>query len=447
MANYRGGSFVTAGSQAFEEAAAKSNAAAAASRQQASKPATNASALEYRAGKARYGSSSAWYDAAVKEQKDKDDFVKTLQKQLDYRKQNEWSSSIGGGIDELYGVKNTASEGVKTVEELEKELSKAQAELKQANLSLKYATEWRHYDADMEWLDNVEKSGQEWGTLSDTLGNMTSKLEAEYNEQLKAYTEAQQQNERIDLARRQGGVPKEVGYTYTSEEQLAKMYADLMKTGELRDMASRRYNYSLDELATDKQAVQRGQLMGQHLLDMDAQNAERNMEAYVQNHVKGDTLGALRESYRNDKSGIRPTDEWNDTQRNRYYVLLDRQGEQAANDYALTVNNYINASKEEAESKKFYDWGYAQDATWYGKTLRGLAGTAATVVTMPGELGDYINKVERSAASGFYVTDGDIKMHDMAHAITQGRADSLNELGTVGDKGLGDIYQIGRAHV
>ena len=442
MANYRGGSFVTAGSQAFEEAAAKSNAAAAASRQQASKPATNASALEYRAGKARYGSSSAWYDAAVKEQKDKDDFVKTLQKQLDYRKQNEWSSSIGGGIDELYGVKNTASEGVKTVEELEKELSKAQAELKQANLSLKYATEWRHYDADMEWLDNVEKSGQEWGTLSDTLGNMTSKLEAEYNEQLKAYTEAQQQNERIDLARRQGGVPKEVGYTYTSEEQLAKMYADLMKTGELRDMASRRYNYSLDELATDKQAVQRGQLMGQHLLDMDAQNAERNMEAYVQNHVKGDTLGALRESYRNDKSGIRPTDEWNDTQRNRYYVLLDRQGEQAANDYALTVNNYINASKEEAESKKFYDWGYAQDATWYGKTLRGLAGTAATVVTMPGELGDYINKVERSAASGFYVTDGDIKMHDMAHAITQGRADSLNELGTVGDKGLGDIYQL-----
>ena len=149
----------------------------------------NLSKLAYEAGKKKYGSSSAWYDAVTKDQQDKKSFVETLQKQLDYRKQNEWASSIGGGIDELYGVKNTASEGVKTVEELEKELSRAQAELDRANLNLEYATEWRHYDADMEWLDNVEKSGQEWGTLSDNLGTMASNLEAKYNEQFAAYTE------------------------------------------------------------------------------------------------------------------------------------------------------------------------------------------------------------------------------------------------------------------
>ena len=442
MANYRGGTFVTAGSQAYEEAAAKSSAAAAASRQYArtttTPKKTDSSVLSYRAGKARYGSSSAWYDSAVQEQKDKKSFVDTIQKQLDYRKQNEWANSIGGGIDELYGVKNTASEGVKTVEELERELSRAKAELEQANLNLEYATEWRYYDADMEWLNSVNESNQDWGFVSDNLGTMASNLEAKYNEQFAAYTEAVAQNERIDLARRQGGVPAEVGYTYTSPEQLAQMYAELQQTGELREMASRRYGYSLDELAKDSTAVKRGELMHKHLLTMEAQAAEQNMDKYVENHIKGDTLGALRESYRNDKSDYRPNESWSKEQLNRYYVLLDRQGEEAAGKYAVDVNSYNNAVAFQTNTEGAYNWG-AGGETGIG---RGLVGTAATVASMPGELGEFIYKLERVSATGAYTGHADPKFHDYAHAIASGRADRLNSLGTIGDKGLGDIYQL-----
>lgn len=403
----------------------------------------SASLQNYLSNKATYGSSDKWYDEAEKEQKDAETLVEKLEQQLKYREQNEWASNLTGGIDELYGVKNEPSENYKSSEELSKELEQAKAKLKNAEENLKYASEWRDYDGDMAWLDSVAESGQDWDYVSDNLNTMSKNLDVTYDEKYKAIVQAQKNNEDLDMLRRQGGIPSEVGITFTSPEEIARMEAELAQIGELRDMAYRRYGYSLDELAKDSATVERGRLRNEHLLTMDAQNAERNMDEYVQNHVKGDTLGALRESYRNDKSPYRPTEEWNNTQLNRYYVLLDRQGEQAAADYAVDVNSYINASKEKAAGQKFYDWGNKKNGAG-----RGFVGTLATVAAMPGELGEYINKVERVAYTGTYVGDGDLKFHDVARQITQGRADRLNAFEINGqevkvlDKGLGDIYQL-----
>ena len=410
----------------------------------------NPSFSAYLSGKKKYGSSSAWYDAASEEQKEKQSFVESLQKQVeDARKRgrtrwHETKEENAGKLNRTsatWGAENWDRDS-KTVEELETELSKAQKELERATDNLKYATEWRHYDADMAWMDTVKDSGQDWGFISDNLGTMASNLSAAYDDKFKALAQAQKNNEDLDKLRRQGGIPAEVGIAYTSPAEIAKMEAELAQISELRDMANRRYGYSLDELGKDSAAVERGRLMSEHLLTMDAQNAERNMEEYVQNHVKGDTLGALRENYRNDKSAFRPTEDWNDTQRNRYYVLLDRQGEQAANDYAVNVNSYINATKEQEASQQYYDWGYGADANGWGKLARGAAGIGATVAGMSGELGEYINTLERVAYTGAYVGDGELKLHDIAEEITQGRSDSLNELGTVAGKGLGDLYQL-----
>ena len=52
----------------------------------------------YLQNKEKYGSSSEWYKAAQEEEKKQSEFVKALEKQINYRKQNEWASSIGGGI-------------------------------------------------------------------------------------------------------------------------------------------------------------------------------------------------------------------------------------------------------------------------------------------------------------------------------------------------------------
>lgn len=399
----------------------------------------NLSKLAYEAGKKKYGSSSAWYDAVTKEQKDKKSFVETLQKQLDYRKQNEWASSNGGGIDELYGVKNTASEGVKTVEELEKELSKAQAELDRANLNLEYATEWRHYDADMEWMDNVKNSGQDWGFVSDNLGTMASNLSAAYDDKFKALAQAQKNNEDLDKLRRQGGIPAEVGIAYTSPAEIAKMEAELAQIGDLRDMANRRYGYSLDELASnDKQSVERGKLRADHIAEMEERAYSENIGGYIEGMESGQ-IGSVTgvDIYKGNRRDFRPTDTWNEEQLNRYYVILDRQGEQAAADFAVKTNTYNNLLAQQEGVQGAYEWGNAENGIG-----RGLAVTAATVATSPERLVSFVDKARRVEATGAYTGTTELWAHDYLDAAAQGRADKLNELGTVAGKGLGDIYQL-----
>lgn len=393
----------------------------------------------YLQNKEKYGSSSEWYKAAQEEEKTQSDFVKELEKQINYRKQNEWASSIGGGIDELYGVRDTESEGVKSVAELEKELEDAKVKLNNATENLKYATAWKDYDADMAWLDNVKQSGQKWEDLSPLLGQMSEATQTVYDKKLQQIIEAQRQNARIDQMKRQGGIPPEVGFKETSAEQLAQWQAELNELAELRDMASRRYGYSLDELGKNSQVLERGALRAEHVRRMAEQNSQKAKEEYAANHIKGDTMGGVREVRSKDKTSFMPADTWSEQQLNRYYVILDNEGEYAAEQYAVKVNTQNNLEAREEAVHGWYDFGYAAGEKGIG---RGLVGTAATVLAAPSAMESYLEKAQSVWATGVYTGDARVRLTDKAQALVQGRADRLNEYGTVGEKGLGDLYQL-----
>lgn len=402
------------------------------------------------AAKSSGKSTSEWYDSAVEEEKQQSEHVKTLQQQLEAAQKQgkdryhltDKQQTEGKTVNRPWMAENWDRADTKSVEDLQKELSAAEAKLKTAQTNLGYATEWRHYDADMAWLDNVNNSEQSWDEVSRALNGMQQNIEQKYAETYAALEQAKKENEMVDRQRRQGGLPTEVGLRYTSGEELAKMEAQLLELSELNAMASRRYGYSLDKIGEDKKAIERGKLRAGHISTMAEQQHEAAMDEYVQTHTKGDTLGAVRESMRNDRSDFMPTDLWSDEQLNRYYALLGSGRDEEANLYAVNVNTYNNNMATEAKTKGVYDWGYAEGANGWDKTARGLAGTAAVVATAPGQLGSYLNKVERVAATGVYAGSANPGLHGYAQALTQGRADSLNKLGSIGDKGLGDLYQL-----
>lgn len=427
-----------AGSKAAEQGIKESTAAAAAvrySRKSTSPP--SASQVAYAAGKRKYGSSSAWFDKAEKEQQEKQKLVDSLKDQIKYRELNDWANNVGGGIDSLSPYQDKPSENYKSLEDLQKELKVAEHQLKNAQTDFNYASEWKDYDGDMAWLDSVAESGQDWGYVSDNLGVMAGNLEQKYEEKLKAYTEAQKQNKALDD--RRGRVPSEVGYSYTSPEQLAQMAAELEQLGELRDMANRRYGYSLDELASnDTQAVERGKLRAGHIAEMEERAYSENISGYIEGMESGQ-LGSVTgvDIYKGNRRDFRPTDAWSEEQLNRYYVILDRQGEEAAANFAVKTNTYNNLLAQEEGVQGAYEWGNAENGLG-----RGLAVTAANVLTAPERLVSYIDKARRVEATGVYTGTPELWAHDYLDAAAEGRADKLNELGTVAGKGLGDIYKL-----
>ena len=137
-----------AGSNAANEGFyASANAAAKSSPKSIKAP--DASQVAYSAAKRKYGSSSAWYDAAYNNQQEKQGFVDELKQQIKNANKLNNQTNFGGrhGMRELgLASANFALDtGGKSVEDLQKELAAAERQLANANVDLEYATEWRHY--------------------------------------------------------------------------------------------------------------------------------------------------------------------------------------------------------------------------------------------------------------------------------------------------------------
>lgn len=452
MSNYRGGQFVTAGSQEYKEVQAEISAAAASRRNAATTTtvrATNPSTAAYKAGKAMYGSSSKWYDAAVEEEQQQSQYVNTLKGQLEAaQKQNkdryhltDKQQAEGKTVNRPWMAENW-DRNTKSVEELQKELSAAEAKLKNAQSNLEYATEWRDYDADVAWLDTVAQSGQDWGMLSDALGDMSGKLEKSYDDAMRALSNAQMHNAQIDSGL--VGVPSEVGYTYTSPEEMAKLQKQADDLREIKRMTDRRYLMSLDKLGEDAQTLERGKVKADDIAKASAEAYSKNLQANIAAMESG-AQGSISmvDIYKEDQRDFQPSDLWTEEQLNRYYVLLDRN-EEAARSYAVKVNTYNNAEAQEQAAMSAYELGKSKyklgdKEIGLGK---GLAGTAAYVLTAPERLFSYVDKVNQVRAKGVYTGSADAWGHDYVDAYVKGRSETLNELGTIAGKGLGDIYQL-----
>ena len=420
----------------------------------------------YLAGKTKYGSSSAWYDAAVKEQKDKQSFVDTLQYQLSEKQKGTKDryhltgkqKAEGKTANRPWMSENWSVNDGKSLEDLQKELEQAKVYLTRADEELKYALEWKNYDADMSWLDSVKESGQDWGFVSDNLYKMYGAIDSRYNELMDSIQKAEKNNGYLDNLRRQGGIPAEVGFEYTGEEEIARMYDELYELGELRDMANRRYSYSVDELIKKGDDVRLGRVKA-YAYNKDAEEANAQARAeYAENHVKGDTMGGVWDVLRTDQSSYSPGESWSEDQLNRYYVIFQRQGAEAAKKFAAEVNTYNNLEHRNQDMEKFRAFGAErsmEDAEgFWGKlgagladTGRGLAGTALEVAGMPGDLLRYLDKTQDVIATGTYTGDTNASvfkygLSDYGGAISEGRAETLNQLGTVSGKGLGDLYRL-----
>lgn len=422
----------------------------------------SASFQNYLSNKATYGSSSAWYNSAVKKQGQKQQQISTLEERIKNASKinSQTKFGTGHGMRELnIASANFALDtGGKTVEELQKELEQAQRELAVLDEDLANAAQWRHYDVDMEWLENVNKSGQEMGFVSDNLYQMYGAIDSKYNELLDSIQEAEKNNSYLDNLRRQGGIPAEVGFEYTGAEEIARMYDELYELGELRDMANRRYSYSVDELIKKGDDVKLGKVKADaYNKDAEAANEQARAE-YAKNHVKGDTMGGVWDVLRTDQSNYSPGESWTEEQLNRYYVIFQRQGAEAAKKFAAEVNTYNNLDQRNQDMEKFRAFGAERTMDnaegFWGKlgagladTGRGLAGTAGEVLGMPGDLLRYLDKTQDVIATGTYTGDKGPSifkygLSDYGRAISEGRAETLNQLGTVSGKGLGDLYRL-----
>lgn len=144
-----------------------------------------------------------------------------------------------------------------------------------------------------------------------------------------------------------------------------------------------------------------------------------------------------------------PSSDWSEDQLNLYYAILSQKGKDAADDYARGVINENNAKEKAKETSGIANWARNAD------TLGGKIGSTALalggqVVSMPGKLGDWMNKATQVLTTGSYVDTKGAGLGDYTDAAMSNVAARQNEqYGTlnedipiIGGKGVGDLTQL-----
>ena len=148
-------------------------------------------------------------------------------------------------------------------------------------------------------------------------------------------------------------------------------------------------------------------------------------------------------SLREDTSWQRPTDKWNDEQRDMYGYLYENNREEAYN-YARLTSNKINQAELDEKIEAIENWS----------TQSGLHMTAATlgaIASMPLSLADTMAAMTEYQARGFITTSNTVTptvLHDSAisaisNALNEKSGTLDEDLFIIGGKGLGDVYQLG----
>lgn len=140
--------------------------------------------------------------------------------------------------------------------------------------------------------------------------------------------------------------------------------------------------------------------------------------------------------YRNDDSYKRPNDDWSEEQKNIFGYLYMTSPVEAFK-YAMETNSNNNRAKEQESIKKITD--SATSGFWAG-----AGHTIGSIATAPLGLADYINNLAMISAGRPVTSDGVVSPFEYSQAVTGGISQHLNEkYGTIGDKGLGDLYGLG----
>ena len=170
---------------------------------------------------------------------------------------------------------------------------------------------------------------------------------------------------------------------------------------------------------------------------------EKALAAFA--HTSDSTLPAAGvteayHGYREDTTYREPDERWNDDQRNTFGYLYAIDPERAY-EYALEVNNALNAGEKQEKLDKISD--SAKDNK-VGHTLGAIAAS-------PLGLADYLSDLTESAARGTITQKEFVTPFEYSQAATGAIAQDLNEKGgtidedvfILGGKGWGDVYSLG----
>lgn len=384
-----------------------------------------ARALE--AGLGKYGSTMEWYNN-IKSERDK---AKTALSLLNDEKK---SRDTLNRAKATWAAENWSRDEAEE-DDLDERISAAERALQMAEEEYGYAKAYNDYELDSAWEQNLLDNGISWGNAYGSTHQAQAGLQQQINN---VYAELQ----RVQRENKNAGVFGAGMREEASAARVAELEAEYDRLLEQQEMVDRRQKYALSKMSEDSQAVARGQLRADFLLEQDERTQQQGKAEFIENYTKGNTMGGVWDALRSDRSDFMPTNDWSQEQLMEYQTLLGYGYEDRAREYAATTNKSINDDKMKEATAPKYEWGYGADATGVGRALRTVAGTAATVATAPERLASYLNKVQDVYTTGVYTGEDRAQLHDYAEAIASGRAQAMNDRhGTIDGKGWGDVYQ------
>ena len=150
------------------------------------------------------------------------------------------------------------------------------------------------------------------------------------------------------------------------------------------------------------------------------------------------------QQYRDDTSYKEMNDKWSEEQR-RDFGYLYAQDKQKAEEYAIALNEQLNAQAKDQQRKAVQEKATSSVGTGAKETAKAIGAGMLGI-------GEYMNDLAEYAARGRITEKGDmLSPVEYSNAVTGGIAQNLNEkYGTIdedvfilGGKGLGDVYSLG----
>ena len=381
----------------------------------------------YTAGKQRYGSTAAWFNN-IKSERNK---ARTALFSLNDEKK---SRDTLNRAKATWAAENWSRDEVEE-DDLDERITAAERALQMAEEEYGYAKYYNDLEMDSAWEQNLRDQGISWGNAYTSTYQAQAGLQRQIDNVYAELQSAQRENKNAGVFG--AGMREEASAARVAE--LEETYDRLL---DQMEMVGRRNQYALDMMTKDAQAVERGQLRGDFLLEQDERTQQQGKAEFIENYTKGNTMGGVWDALRSDRSDFMPTNAWSQEQLLEYQTLLGYGYEDRAREYAAATNKSINDAKMKEATAPKYEWGYGADATGVGRALRTAAGTVATVATAPERLASYLNKVQDVYTTGVYTGEDRAQLHDYAEAIASGRAQAMNDRhGTIDGKGWGDLYQ------
>lgn len=164
--------------------------------------------------------------------------------------------------------------------------------------------------------------------------------------------------------------------------------------------------------------------------------------AYLSDNPLVNWFWNQREHYAEDQSYMEPNEQWNAEQKNNFGYLYS-ESPAKAHQYAIQVNNQINAQAQQNAQQAVGDWSSQNIGT-------GILGTLGAIATAPSGMADLLDNIVEYSARGTITQKGYITPYEFGQSAQSGISNKLNEYGTldddlfaIGGKGLGDVYSLG----